>query len=66
MKIRNRIPEILEEKDLTIADFSVLLGRSYSHAHHLCNDDLSFKRFETIIDISIALNVTIEDLFILE
>ncbi len=63
-QITFRIHEILEEKGITVSEFSRLAGINYRTALDICNNQYKRVGLDTIAKICDALNVTPGELFL--
>lgn len=64
MKYRNKIKEILEDKNISILELSKKIDSAYRNLYELVNGDyLDSKTFGKIADIADYLDVEIEDLY---
>lgn len=62
--IRNRIKIILEAQGLSISELQRRIGKSYPYTHELVNrQDLGYTQLDTLVRVSKALEVDIQDLY---
>lgn len=63
--MKNRIKEILEEKNISILKLGTSIGMNYSSVHNLVNrESLGDTKIKTLMAVSKAINVELEELWI--